>query len=138
MNRTSLVGFFTTFLHGVVAMGVYYYWCARPSPSLLLAVRATLTCDSSRPAYFQSAKATTTIGSAVDFLPVVLVVSPMAMLSGIIISVTQSYKTINFLGWVAMTVGPGLLTLTTATTSTAGWVLMWVLLARFLTQALLG
>ncbi|TNY24273.1 major facilitator superfamily domain-containing protein [Rhodotorula diobovata] len=102
MNRTSLVGFFSTFLHGVVAMGVYYYW----------------------PAYFQSAKATTTIGSAVDFLPVVLVVSPMAMLSGIIISVTQSYKTINVLGWVAMTVGPGLLTLTTATTSTAGWVLI--------------
>jgi len=31
MNRTSLVGFLTTFLHGVVAMGVYYYWCVQYS-----------------------------------------------------------------------------------------------------------
>ncbi|KPV76700.1 uncharacterized protein RHOBADRAFT_12386 [Rhodotorula graminis WP1] len=102
MNRTSLVGFLTTFLHGVVAMGVYYYW----------------------PAYFQSAKATTTIGSAVDFLPVVLIVSPTAMLSGIWISKRQSYKGVNVIGWIALTVGPGVLTVTKATTSTAGWVLM--------------
>ncbi|GAA5892071.1 hypothetical protein JCM8208_001426 [Rhodotorula glutinis] len=102
MNRTSLVGFLTTFLHGVVAMGVYYYW----------------------PAYFQSAKATTTIGSAVDFLPVVLIVSPTAMLTGIWISKRQSYKGVNVVGWVALTVGPGVLTITKATTSTAGWVLM--------------
>ncbi|BGP37005.1 hypothetical protein JCM10449v2_000909 [Rhodotorula kratochvilovae] len=102
MNRTSLVGFLTTFLHGIAAMAVYYYW----------------------PAYFQSAKATTTIGSAIDFLPVVCIVSPTAMLTGIAISKFQTYRWLNFVGWVALTVGVGILTLTTATTSTVGWVLI--------------
>ncbi|GAA6050530.1 hypothetical protein JCM3770_005585 [Rhodotorula araucariae] len=102
MNRTSLVGFLTTFLHGIAAMAVYYYW----------------------PAYFQSAKASTTIGSAIDFLPVVCIVSPTAMLTGIAISKFQTYRMLNFVGWVALTVGVGILTLTTATTSTAGWVLI--------------
>jgi len=48
------------------------------------------------------------------------------MLTGIWISKRQSYKGVNIIGWVALTVGPGVLALTKATTSTAGWVLMCV------------
>ncbi|GAA6040137.1 hypothetical protein JCM8097_002047 [Rhodosporidiobolus ruineniae] len=102
LNRTSLVGYITTFLHGIVAMGVYYYW----------------------PAYFQAAKAETTIISAVDILPVVLLVSPMAMLTGLSVNGWQVYKGQNIAGWILLTIGVGLLSLSTATTSKAGWVLL--------------
>lgn len=27
LNKTSLIGFVTTFLHGIVTMCVYYLWC---------------------------------------------------------------------------------------------------------------
>ncbi|GAA5917745.1 hypothetical protein JCM6882_001311 [Rhodosporidiobolus microsporus] len=102
MNRTSVVGFLTTGFHGVVAMAVYYMW----------------------PAYFQSAKADSTIASAVNFLPVVCIVSPMAMLTGLSINGWQHYKAQNIAGWILLTIGVGLLSLTTATTSKAGWVLL--------------
>ncbi|BGP13040.1 hypothetical protein JCM10213_000955 [Rhodosporidiobolus nylandii] len=102
VNRTTVVGYITTWLHGIVAMGVYYYL----------------------PTYFQSAKVASTIRSAVDFLPVVCVVSPMALLTGLSINGWQHYKAQNIAGWVLLAIGVGLLSLFTATTSTAGWVLM--------------
>ncbi|GAA5873464.1 hypothetical protein JCM8547_005439 [Rhodosporidiobolus lusitaniae] len=101
-NRTSIIGFVTSFLHGIVAMGVYYYW----------------------PAYFQSAKATTSIGSAVNFLPIVCVVSPMAMLTGLSINGWQRYKAQNVAGWILLTIGVGLLSITDEATGKAGWVLI--------------
>jgi hypothetical protein len=27
MNRTTLIGYFTTFVHGILALSVFYYWC---------------------------------------------------------------------------------------------------------------
>ncbi|GAA5971251.1 hypothetical protein JCM11641_008282 [Rhodosporidiobolus odoratus] len=102
LNRTSVVGYLTTMLHGIVAMAVYYYW----------------------PAYFQSARASSTIASAVNFLPVVCIVSPMAMLTGLSINGWQHYKAQNIAGWILLAIGVGLLSITTATTSTAGWVLI--------------
>ncbi|GAA5840910.1 hypothetical protein JCM11251_007637 [Rhodosporidiobolus azoricus] len=102
MNRTSLVGFLTTGFHAVAAMAVYYYW----------------------PTYFQAAKATSTITSAVNFLTIVCIVSPMAMLTGLSINGWQHYKAQNVAGWILLTIGVGLLSLTTATTSKAGWVLL--------------
>ncbi|GAA5944597.1 hypothetical protein JCM1841_004025 [Sporobolomyces salmonicolor] len=102
MNRTSIVGYVTNFLHGVIALSVYYMW----------------------PAYFQSAKAYSTITSAVDFLPVVCIVSPMALVTGLAVNRTQKYKALNLAGWVFLTIGCGLLSITTASTSRAGWVLL--------------
>ncbi|CEQ40448.1 SPOSA6832_02063, partial [Sporobolomyces salmonicolor] len=101
MNRTSIVGYVTNFLHGVIALSVYYM-----------------------PAYFQSAKAYSTITSAVDFLPVVCIVSPMALVTGLAVNRTQKYKALNLAGWVFLTIGCGLLSITTASTSRAGWVLL--------------
>ncbi|GAA6025572.1 hypothetical protein JCM10207_002709, partial [Rhodosporidiobolus poonsookiae] len=81
------------------------------------------------PAYFQSAKATTTIRSAVDFLPIVCIVSPSAMLVGMAVTRFQHYRTQNWVGWIFLTVGLGLLTLTDESTSTAGWVLIPMVVA---------
>ncbi|KAJ8296709.1 Efflux pump FUS6 [Rhodotorula toruloides] len=107
LNKTSLIGFVTTFLHGIVTMCVYYLW----------------------PAYFQSAKAASTIRSAVDFLPVVGLVSPVAVITGFSTNYLQAYKPQNIVGFVLLTVGVGLLALTTEATSTAGWVLIPMVVA---------
>ncbi|KZP23294.1 MFS general substrate transporter [Athelia psychrophila] len=99
-NRTTLVGFATTWLHGISALSVFFYW----------------------PAYFQAAKGASAVRSAIDFFSVAFVVAPCAMLAGGTISATQVYKPQNIIAWVLMTVGPGLLSLVHADSSKAMWV----------------
>lgn len=125
MKKTCVIGLLTTGLHGIVAMAVLYCW----------------------PAYFQSAKAESVIRSSIDYLPVALLISPLAMGTGISVNVLGTYKAQNIIGWgtpkpavhlrkfaltydtyiVIITVGVGLLALMKETTSTVGWVLMLVL-----------
>ena len=79
MKKTCVIGLLTTGLHGIVAMAVLYCW----------------------PAYFQSAKAESVIRSSIDYLPVALLISPLAMGTGISVNVLGTYKAQNIIGWGA-------------------------------------
>ncbi|SCZ96345.1 BZ3500_MvSof-1268-A1-R1_Chr8-2g10131 [Microbotryum saponariae] len=99
-NRTTIIGFFTTFIHGISGLALFYYW----------------------PTYFQAIKGAGPIKSAVDFFSVAFVVAPFAMVAGASIGIFQHYKTQNIIAWVLMTVGPGVLSLATAGSPTKAWV----------------
>ncbi|SCV67146.1 BQ2448_5792 [Microbotryum intermedium] len=110
-NRTTIIGFFTTFVHGISGLALtllspifssqlFYYW----------------------PTYFQAVKGAGPIKSAVDFFSVAFVVAPFAMVAGASIGILQHYKTQNIIAWVLMTVGPGVLSLVTAGSPKKAWV----------------
>ncbi|TFK80209.1 MFS general substrate transporter, partial [Polyporus arcularius HHB13444] len=98
-NRTSLFAFVATFLHGITSVVLIYYM----------------------PVFFQACLGASPIRSSVDILPVALVMTPFAMLCGIIIKVTQKYRPINYLGWILLIVGFGLVTLLRPESPTAKW-----------------
>jgi len=88
-NRTTLIGYFTTFVHGIIALGMFFYW----------------------PVYFQAVKGASPVKSAVDYFSVAFIVAPFAMVAGGTISATQIYKPQNVIAWILMTVGTGLMSL---------------------------
>ncbi|KAI5481616.1 major facilitator superfamily protein [Pseudohyphozyma bogoriensis] len=88
-NWTTLIGFFTTFLHGIAALAVFYYL----------------------PAYFQSTHLMSPVRASVAIFTTTFIVAPFAMVAGGTISATQVYKPQNIVAWVFMTFGPGLLML---------------------------
>jgi MFS family permease len=100
MNRTTLIGYFTTFVHGILALSVFYYW----------------------PVYFQAVKGASPVKSAVDFFSVAFVVAPFAMVAGGSISATQIYKPQNIIAWILLTVGPGLMSIIRESTPKREWV----------------
>ncbi|KZP23735.1 MFS general substrate transporter [Athelia psychrophila] len=101
-HPTTLIGFATTWLHAVSALGLFYYW----------------------PTYFQAVKGTSPIRAAIDFFSVAFIVSPCSMIAGGTISATQVYKPQNIIAWVLMTLGPGLLSLVDAGSDKVAWVLL--------------
>ncbi|KAI0716366.1 iron permease [Earliella scabrosa] len=116
-NRTSISGYVGSFLHGLVINSVPFYL----------------------PTYFQAAKIATPILSGLYMFPTAIAISPSAIVQGILISKTGKYRLFvrpsplplfsshphpsaqvltcsnsasqNVLGWCAMFVGVGLLTL---------------------------
>ncbi|KAH7908664.1 iron permease [Hygrophoropsis aurantiaca] len=88
-NRTSLSGYFGTFLHGAVSILVFFYL----------------------PIYFQAAKLASPLRSGLYFFPMAFAISPAAIAQGIIISKTGRYRLVNFVGWSLMFLGIGLLCL---------------------------
>jgi len=100
MNRTTVIGYFTTFMHGIMALTLIYYW----------------------PAYFQAVQGASPVRSAVDFFTVAFIVAPFAMVAGITIGVLQVYKPQNIIAWVLMTVGPGLMSLIHVTSPMKTWI----------------
>jgi MFS family permease len=100
MNRTTLIGFFTTFVHGILALSVFFYW----------------------PVYFQAVKGASPVQSAVDFFSVAFIVAPFAMVAGGSISATQVYKPQNIIAWVLLTVGPGLMSIIRESSPKQAWI----------------
>ncbi|KAI0739203.1 Mfs1.1 [Daedaleopsis nitida] len=88
-NRTSLAGYAGSFLHGLVVNSVPFYL----------------------PTYFQAAKIATPLLSGLYIFPTAICISPAAIVQGVIISKTGKYRLMNVLGWGAMFLGVGLLTL---------------------------
>lgn len=76
-NRTTMIGYFTTFVHGIGALALFYYW----------------------PAYFQSAKGADPLQSAIDFFSVAFIVAPFAMVAGGTIGAFQVYRPQNLIAW---------------------------------------
>ncbi|KAI0657008.1 iron permease [Cubamyces menziesii] len=88
-NRTSIAGYVGSFFHYLVLNSVVFYL----------------------PAYFQSSKLAPPLLSGLYLLPTALCISPSATLQGIIVSRTGKYRLISVVGWAAMLVGMGLMTL---------------------------
>lgn len=72
-NRTSLVGYFTQFLHAFLVLSIIYYL----------------------PVYFQVAKEQSPVLSGVHMFPLSFVIAPVAVATGIAVGVTRRYKELN-------------------------------------------
>lgn len=73
-HPTSLIGFIEAFLQAIVLITIAYFFA---------------------PVYFQAAKGRSAIMSGVDSLPISFIVAPFAILCGIIVAKTGTYKTIS-------------------------------------------
>jgi len=102
MNRTTVIGYFTTVVHGIMALALIYYW----------------------PVYFQAVKGASPVRSAVDFFSVAFIIAPFAIVAGATISVLQVYKPQNLIAWALMTVGTGIMSLIHETSPKQAWVPM--------------
>ncbi|KAJ7505939.1 iron permease [Mycena galericulata] len=99
-NRTSVSGLIGTAMHGIISISMIYYI----------------------PVFFQACFGANPIRSAVDFLPGSVATVPFAVGAAAAISVFKKYRVINWIGWVAMVVGLGLITTIRADSPTGKWV----------------
>ena len=65
-NMTTFIGFLTTDIHAICALGAFYFWLV----------------------YFQAVKGVGAMEFAIDFFSVALVVAPFVMVPGTMISAT--------------------------------------------------
>ncbi|KAH9933591.1 iron permease [Epithele typhae] len=99
-NRTSLAGYIGTFFHGIASIALIYYL----------------------PVYFQACKDASPIRSSVDIFPTAFILSPFAIVFGVLVRVMKKYRPANVIGWAFLLIGFGLLTLLKADSSTGEWV----------------
>ncbi|OKL60115.1 hypothetical protein UA08_04632 [Talaromyces atroroseus] len=103
-NRTSLVAFVLTFLHGIATVWLLYFL----------------------PVYFQAVLQASTERSGIDLLPTIFAIVPFAIAAGVVMGKIGRYKPIHVVGFAVMMMGFGLLTLLNENSSTAAWVLFQV------------
>ncbi|KAJ7480175.1 MFS general substrate transporter [Mycena galericulata] len=85
-NRTSLLGYIATLLHGIVSISV-----------------------GCMPTWFQAVREASPIMSGVLFLPISATISPSAIFQGRLVAKTGKYRMIILTGWCFMLLGMGLL-----------------------------
>ncbi|KAL9130698.1 MAG: hypothetical protein Q9217_001177 [Psora testacea] len=106
-NRTSATAFLLTFVHALLTVWVIYFL----------------------PLYFQAVLGSTAARSGVQLLPTVIVLIPLAAVSGVLVSKTGRYRPLHLAGFALMTVGFGLFTLLNSGSSTAVWVIFQIFAA---------
>ncbi|CAA7268857.1 unnamed protein product [Cyclocybe aegerita] len=94
-NRTTVSGYIATFVQGMMTLAIGFYL----------------------PTWFQSVKGASPILSGLYLLPLSASISPSTIVQGIIIARTGLYRTVNFVGWVLLLLGTGLLITLNAHTS---------------------
>ncbi|KAJ6629600.1 major facilitator superfamily domain-containing protein [Mycena sp. CBHHK59/15] len=94
-NRTSFAGYVGTFLQVIITITIGFYL----------------------PTWFQSVRQASPIISGLYFLPLVVTLSPSAIVQGLIVTKTGKYRLINLLGWCILLLGAGLLISVQARTS---------------------
>ncbi|KAG8901972.1 hypothetical protein FRC01_009698, partial [Tulasnella sp. 417] len=99
-NRTSLFGYATTFLHGIVATCIIFYL----------------------PVYFQATMMQGPVKSGVSLFGSAFTITPGAIACGATVAIFNIYRPQNMAGWVIITVALGLFTLLKASTPKAQWV----------------
>ncbi|KZT60146.1 iron permease [Calocera cornea HHB12733] len=105
-NRTSAAGYLTTFFHSVVATTVIFYM----------------------PIFFQACFGATPIQAGVDTFGLAFTIAPAAVVGGVSAVLAKRYVPQNWIGWVIITIGTGILSLLRADTPTAKWVGFEILL----------
>lgn len=94
-NRTANLAYFTTTLHGLILWCLLYY----------------------QPLYYEAVKGYTPIVAGVALFPATFTVAPMAVVTGIAITKTNSYIWMIRGGWTVATLGLGILILMDVGTS---------------------
>ncbi|KAJ6529981.1 MFS general substrate transporter [Mycena vulgaris] len=94
-NRTSFAGYTATFIQGVIIIAIGFYL----------------------PTWFQSVRQASPITSGIYFLPMVIAISPSAIVQGLLVTKTGKYRLINLIGWCLLLLGVGLLVSVKADTS---------------------
>ncbi|KAG9050249.1 hypothetical protein FS837_006690 [Tulasnella sp. UAMH 9824] len=104
-NRTSFLGYATTFLHGIIATCVI-------SNAYLVYL----------PVYFQATLMQSPVKSGVSLFGTVFTTTPGAVTCGVTVGIFNIYRPQNMTGWVLTVVGLGLFTLLKVSTPKAQWV----------------
>jgi len=100
-NRNCLFGYLTTFFHGFCTMTSVYYL----------------------PLYFQSTKGASAVRSGIDVFSLSFTVAPLAIITGISVTLTGHYLIQCYLGWAFTIAGFGVMTLLKADSGEVVWVL---------------
>ena len=74
------------------------------------------------PVFFQASLGASPIRSGVDMLPTSVVIAPFALIAGIMVQIMNKYRPANYIGWVVMIIGFGIMTLLRADSTTGQWV----------------
>ncbi|KIO20949.1 hypothetical protein M407DRAFT_80977 [Tulasnella calospora MUT 4182] len=99
-NRTSLLGYVSVFLHGIVSTAVIYYL----------------------PLYFQATLEQSPVKSGTSVFGNALTIAPGAIAAGATTAIFAVYRPQNAIGWTLSAIGVGLLSLLDASSSKAEWV----------------
>ncbi|KAJ7621526.1 MFS general substrate transporter [Mycena polygramma] len=99
-NRTTLLGYLATLLHGIVAISVGCRW-----PSILFILVNELIFYPS----LSAVRGASPITSGIYFLPISATISPSAIFQGRLVAKTGRYRTIILVGWCFMLLGIGLI-----------------------------
>ena len=76
------------------------------------------------PLYFEAVKGYNPILSGVALFPATFTVAPVSIISGVIITKTGDFRGVTWIGWIATTLGCGVMILLDVETTTAQWVLI--------------
>ena len=76
------------------------------------------------PLYFEAVKGLNPTLAGVALFPVTFTVSPMSIISGLIVTKTGDFRGVIWFGWVATTLGSGVLILLDVDTTTAQWIFL--------------
>ena len=101
-NLTSSAAYFETTLHGIILWCLLYY----------------------EPLYYEAVKNYTPIISGVALFPETFTVAPMAIVTGIAITVSGRYRWAIWGGWVITTLGLGILYLLDVDTTVVQWIFL--------------
>ncbi|CCM00830.1 uncharacterized protein FIBRA_02872 [Fibroporia radiculosa] len=96
-NRTTLSGYLGTFFHGISSMAMIFYL----------------------PVYFQASKLASPIHSGVDMFGLGFTIPIFAIATGVSVEVFHRYRPQNYIGWMLITLGFGLLSILDVYSSTA-------------------
>lgn len=99
-SRSAVIGFFTTFLHGVIVFGVIYI----------------------NPVFFEGILGSSSLRTAVQTMPFSFLCAPFAIIAGASIARTGTFKAVNIIGFVVIAIGIGLLQFLTEAPHTWQWI----------------
>ncbi|OJJ00347.1 hypothetical protein ASPVEDRAFT_884535 [Aspergillus versicolor CBS 583.65] len=99
-NRTCLLTFFCSMLHGMALWCIMYYL----------------------PVYYETIKGFSSLDSGLAVLPETLTLVPASILIGYLVSWSGSYRWAIWLGWAVSTLGSALLYLLAPETSKGAWI----------------
>ncbi|RDL33207.1 uncharacterized protein BP5553_08646 [Venustampulla echinocandica] len=106
-NRSMIITYFGTVIHGVVLWGLLYFL----------------------PLYYEGVKGYTPIIAGVALLPETGLVAPISVFVGVTCSITGRYRWAIWVGWFLTTLGSGLLLLLKPESSIPAWIFLNVVVS---------
>lgn len=101
-NRSAIVNYAGTVLHGMILWCLLYY----------------------SPLYYEGVKGYTPIVAGISIFPETFTVAPVSVVTGIVVTITGRYRWSLWAGWVLATLGTGILYLLDVDTSVASWIFL--------------